>query len=113
MFWILEITVGANFAIAIAEQAEDLALKKKDVQEDEVNKLKSFITDEPTALFWESAITESEFHFLINQKIGNAEYNIKDLSGTDAKPFDKTSAQKMFDSAKGIKEVKKEPAPNA
>jgi len=108
----LEITVGANFAVSISEQAEDIEAKKKEIKEDEVNKIQSFLVEEPTAIFWESAITESEFHFMINQKIGTAEYNIKDLINTDAKPFDKAAVQKMFDSAKNIKEVIKE-APSA
>lgn len=103
----LEITVGTNFAVSITEQAEDIELKKKDVKEDEVNKVKAFMVEEPTAIFWESAITDSEFHFIINQKIGTAEYSIKDLINTDAKAFDKASVQKMYDSAKNIKEVKK------
>lgn len=105
----LEITVGNNFAIAISEQSEDIELKKKDLKEDEVNKLKGYIVEEPTAIFWESAITDSEFHFIVNQKIGNAEYNIKDLMAAE-KPFGKEAVQKMFDSAKNIKELKKETA---
>ncbi|MFO0356540.1 MAG: hypothetical protein ACK50A_06255 [Sphingobacteriaceae bacterium] len=103
----LDITVGANFAVSISEQAEDIAMKKKEVSEDEVNKLKSFITDEPTAILWESAITESEFHFIINQKIDNSDYNIQDVRNTEAKPYSKEAIQKMFDSAKNIKEIKK------
>lgn len=108
----LEITVGPNFAISISEQAEDIELKKKEIKEDEINKLKSFITEEPTAIFWESAITDPEFHFLINQKVGTADYHIIDLKSSEAKPFEKAAVQKMFDSAKNIKEIKKA-APDA
>jgi hypothetical protein len=103
----LEITVGANFAVSIAEQKEDIELKKKDVKEDEVNKLTSFIAEEADAIFWESAITEPEFHFIINKKIGTADYNIQDLKNNEAKPYGKDAVQKMFDSAKNIKEVVK------
>lgn len=108
----LDIMVGTKFAISICEQAEDLEMKKKEVKEDEVNKVKSFMVEEPTTIYWESAITDSEYHFIINHKIGNSDYHIKDLSNPDGKPFDKEAAQKMFDSAKNIKEIKKE-APNA
>lgn len=103
----LEITVGKNFAIAISEQTEDLEFKKTELKGDEVNKLSSFIVEEPTAIMWESAITEPEFHFIINHKIGNAEYNIQDIRTTEGKPYGKEAMQKMFDSAKNIKEVKK------
>lgn len=101
----LDITVGPNFAVSISEQAEDIAAKKKEISEDEVNKLKSFMTDEPTAILWESAITEPEFHFIINQKIGNSDYNIQDVRTTEGKPYSKEAIQKMFDSAKNIKEI--------
>lgn len=104
----LEITSGTKFAISISEQPEDLELKKKEVKEDEVNKVKSFIVEEPTAIMWESAITDSEFHFIINVKVGNAEYHINDMNNPDGKPYDKESVQKMYDSAKNIKEIKKE-----
>jgi hypothetical protein len=108
----LEITIGKNFAIAISEQAEDIELKKADLKDDEVNKLTSYIVEEPTAILWESAITEPEFHFIINHTIGGGEYNIQDIRTTDGKPYGKEIIQKMFDSAKNIKE-KKKTAPDA
>ena len=103
----LDISVGPNFAVSISEQAEDIVSKKKEISEDEVNKLKSFVTDEPTAILWESAITEPEFHFITNQKIGNSDYNIQDVRTTEGKPYSKEAIQKMFESAKNIKEIKK------
>ncbi|MCE3229699.1 MAG: hypothetical protein K0S32_4250 [Bacteroidetes bacterium] len=106
----LDIKVGKGFNISINEQAADIEMKKKDVKEDEVNKFKSFVVEEPTAIFWESEITQPEFHFIINQKIGNTEYSIEDVKATEAEPFSKESIQKMFDSAKNIKEIKKEPS---
>ena len=108
----LEIMAGPRFAISISEQPEDIEAKKKEIKEDEVNKIKSFMVEEPTAIMWESAITESEFHFIINVKVGAAEYHIKDMNSPEAKPYDKESVQKMYESAKNIKEIKKE-APSA
>ncbi len=105
----LDIKVGNNFAISINEQSADLEMKKKEIKEEEVNKLKSFIVEEPTAIFWESEITKPEFHFIINQKIGNTDYSFEEVKSTDAEPFGKDAIQKMFDSAKNIKEIKKEP----
>jgi hypothetical protein len=104
----LDITVGANFAITIYEQATNIDLKKTDIKNDEVNKFKTFIIEEPNALFWESEIIKPEFHFLINHKIQNKEYSIEDLKSTELEPFSKEATEKMFDSAKGIKEIKKE-----
>lgn len=104
----LDIKVGGNFAITINEQAADIELKKKDIKEDEVLKFKNYIVDEPTAIFWESEIVKPEFHFIVNQKIGTTDYSFEDLKSTETEPFDKETTQKMYDSAKTIKEIKKE-----
>lgn len=104
----LDIKVGKNFAISINEQAADMEMRKKDIKEDEVNKLKAFVTEEPNAIMWESAITQPEFHFLINQKIGNTEYSFEEVKDSEAAPFGKEAIQKMFDSCKNIKETKKQ-----
>lgn len=106
----LDIKVGKNFAISINEQAADLELRKKDVKEDEINKLKSFMVEEPTAIMWESEITQPEFHFLINQKIGTTEYSFEDVRDPEASPFGKEAVQKMYDSCKNVKENKKNSA---
>jgi hypothetical protein len=106
----LDIKVGNSFAISINEQSADIAMKKKEIKEEEINKFKSFIADEPTAIFWESEITKPEFHFILNQKIGNTDYSFEEIKSTDAEPFSKDAIQKMFDSAKNVKEVKKAPS---
>lgn len=107
----LDIKVGKGFAISINEQAADIELKKTDVKGDEVNKFKSFVTEEPNAIMWESEITQPEFHFLINQKIGNSEYSFEEIKSTEGENvYGKEAIQKMFDSAKNIKEIKKEDA---
>jgi hypothetical protein len=108
----LEIRVGNTFGICINEQAGDIALKKEDLKGDDVNRFKSFITDEPTAIMWESEITAPEYHFLVNMKIGTADYCFEDIRSTENDPFTKESIQKMFESAKNIKEKKIE-APSA
>lgn len=104
----LDIRVGKNFGISINEQPADIELKKKDIKEDEVNKFKSFVAEEPNAIFWESEITQPEYHFIMNQKVGNAEYSFEEIKNNEAEPFSKDAVQKMFDSAKNIKEIKKE-----
>jgi hypothetical protein len=102
----LDIKVGKGFAVSINEQAADIEFKKSDVKSDEVNKLKSFIVEEPNAIFWESEITQPEFHFIVNQKIGNAEYSFEDIKNNEANPFGKQAIQKMFDASKNIKPIK-------
>lgn len=102
----LDIIVGRDFAISINEQPADIELRKKDVKEDEINKLKSFTTEEPSAIMWESEITQPEFHFLMNQKIGNSEYSFEEIRNSES-TYGQGPIQKMFDSCKNIKEIKK------
>jgi len=104
----LDIKVGKNFAISINEQPADIEMAKRDIKDDEVNKLKSYITEEPNAIMWESEVVQPEYHFLMNQKIGNSDYNFSDIRDTEANILGKDAIQKMFDSAKNIKEIKSE-----
>ncbi|MBA3663303.1 MAG: hypothetical protein H0W61_03720, partial [Bacteroidetes bacterium] len=107
----LDIKVGKSFAVSINEQAADIELRKKDLKDDEVNKFKSFSTEEPNSILWESEIAgKPEYHFIINQKVGTTDYSIEDIRNTDAEPFGKEAIQKMYDSAKNIKEIKKAPS---
>lgn len=109
----LDIKVGKNFAISINEQPADIELRKTDIKDDEVNKLKSFVVEEPAAILWESAwegsTSEPQFHFLMNKKIGNSEYSFEDIKDPEANPFGKEAIQKMFESCKNISETSAAP----
>jgi hypothetical protein len=105
----LDIKVGSNFAISINEQAADIELRKTDIKDDEVYKLKSFVVDEPTGIIWESAIPDpegkdrpGEFHFLMNQKVGASDYSFEDIRDPQVNPFGKEAIQKMYDQCKNI-----------
>lgn len=106
----LEIRIGTSFQLSITEDPGDLELRKTDIKGDEVNRFKSFIVEEEGTIMWESEITKPEFHFYSIQKLGTATYVFEDIKSAEAEPFSKESVQKMLDSAKGLKEVKKEAA---
>lgn len=103
----LEIRIGNSFQLSITEDPGDLELRKTDIKGDEVNKFKSFIVEEEGTIMWESEITKPEFHFYSIQKLGTATYVFEDIKSAETEPFSKESVQKMLDSAKGLKEVKK------
>lgn len=103
----LEIRVGKNFQLSITEDPGDIELRKSDIKADEVNKFKAFVVEEPNTIMWESEITKPEFHFYTIQKLGNSTYVFEDIKSTEAEPFSKEAIQKMLDSAKNMKEVKK------
>jgi hypothetical protein len=103
----LEIRVGKNFQMSITEDPGDIELRKTDIKADDVNKFKAFVIEEPTTIMWESEITKPEFHFYSIQKLGNATYVFEDIKSSEAEPFSKEIIQKMLDSARNMKEVKK------
>jgi hypothetical protein len=103
----LEIRVGKNFQMSITEDPGDIELRKTDIKADDVNKFKAFVVEEPTTIMWESEITKPEYHFYSIQKLGSATYVFEDIKSSEAEPFSKESVQRMLDSAKNMKEVKK------
>jgi hypothetical protein len=104
-----EIKVGKEFQISITEGEGDLALTKSDIAGNDVNKFKRFVKDEPTLLFWESQITEPEFHFYTIVKPAAVSYVVEDIKG---EIFSEKAVQTMIDAAKTIK-AKEAAKPNA
>ncbi len=102
-----EIKVAKDFQISISENEADVVLKKTDIAADEVNKFKRYIKDEPTLLFWESEITEPEFHFYTVQKIGTASYLIENIKEDH---FTEKQTQTMIDAAATLKTKEVKPA---
>jgi len=100
------IKVGKDFQIAIIETTGDLNQRKADIASDDVNKLKKYITDDSTALMWESGIADlSEFHFYQVRKLGTRTYVFEDVKG---EPFSQQAIQKMLDACKQAKEKRVE-----
>jgi hypothetical protein len=98
------IKVGSNFQISVLENAGDIAQRKADITNDDVNKLKKYVIDDATTLLWESGIADmSEFHFYHIAKIGDRTYVFEDIKGD---PFTQEAAQKMLDACKQAKEKK-------
>lgn len=95
-----EIKVGKFFQVSVSEGDGDISLIKSDIASNDVNKFKSYIVDEPTAILYESEITKPEFHFYSIVKAGNTSYVVEDIKGD---LFTKEEAQTMLDAAKSIK----------
>lgn len=101
-----EIKVGKEFQISIEEGEGDVALMKSDIAGNDVNKFKRYIKDEPTLLFWESEITQPEFHFYIVVKPGAVSYIIQNIK---EEMFSEKAAQTMVDAAKTLKAKQAQP----
>ena len=95
-----EIKVGVNFQISIEEGEGDVALMKSDIAGNDVNKFKRYIKDEPTLLFWESEITQPEFHFYTVVKAGTVSYIIQNIK---EEIFNEKAVQTMVDASKTLK----------
>lgn len=102
-----EIKVGKHFQLSISEGQGDITLKKSDISGDEVNKFKRYIKEEPNTLFWESAITEPEFHFYTVEKVGPVFYLIENIK---EEHFTEKDVQQMLESAKSLKLQEVKPA---
>jgi hypothetical protein len=92
----LVVSSGRSFAIAVYEQHVDLALKKRDIVSDEVNRMKRMISESDSGLIWESAIIDAEHHFVINRMIGDRSYSFSEVPGH---AFGETAIRAMYNSA--------------
>lgn len=98
------IKVGQVFQISVMENGGDIAQRKADITNDDVNKLKKYVIDDATTLMWESGIADlSEFHFYHIAKVGERTYVFEDIKG---EPFTQDAVQKMLDACKLVKEKK-------
>jgi hypothetical protein len=95
-----EIKVGKHFQISISEGQGDIALKKSDISGDDINKFKRYIKEEPNTLFWESEITEPEFHFYTVEKVGPVFYLIENIK---EEHFNEKEIQQMLEAAMSLK----------
>jgi hypothetical protein len=98
----LHVKIGSQFAISIQDGAADLALKKQDIQSDDVNRFRSIVREDPEGLIWESAIVQPEFHFLRSIKAGTSEYSCEDLRREDGTGYGKDAIETMYNSCKNI-----------
>ncbi len=103
-----QMKVGKDFQISVLEGPGDVAQKKADITNDDVNKLKKYVIDDGSTLLWESGIADiSEFHFMFISKVGERSYIFEDIKG---EPFSQDAIQKMLDACKQSKEKKNQKA---
>jgi hypothetical protein len=103
----LEIKVGKEFHISVTEDPGDIELRKSDIKSNDVNVFKSYLTEEPLCILWESQIIKPEYHFYAIKNNGETSYVFEDVVPLDGNPLSKEAIQKMVFSAKNIIENKK------
>ncbi|MEM7158072.1 MAG: hypothetical protein AAF799_34845 [Myxococcota bacterium] len=92
---------GESFQLQINTGAADLAARKKEIEGNTVNKLKSFVTENETELVYETEVMgKAEFHFVANFEIDGAKYNCEDKKG---QAFAKADVDAMLTACKSFK----------
>lgn len=91
---------GETFQLEIHTGDADLAARKKEIEENTLNKLKSFLTESDTALVYETEVAgKAEFHFVANIELDGAKYHCEDTKGS---AFAKADIEAMLESCQSI-----------
>jgi hypothetical protein len=97
------VKAGETFQLEIRAGAADLAARKKEIEENTVNKLKSFVTESDTALVYETEVMgKPEFHFVANVEAEDAKYNCEDTKG---KAYTKADIEAMHTACTSLQAV--------
>lgn len=103
-FGALVVSDGAGFQLQVNTGAADFAASKKEIEANDVNKFKKYLTDSPDTLVYQSDLgmgpNPIQVHFLANVKIGGADYNCENVKG--ATTFTEAQTKVMVDSCKSI-----------
>ncbi len=95
------VNAGESFQLEIHSGPADLAARKKEIEGNTINKLKSFVTESETELVYETEVMgKAEFHFLANVELDGAKYNCEDKKG---QAFTKADVDAMLASCKSLK----------
>lgn len=108
----IHVFVGKGFQLMINVSGETIAMKKSDINGDDINKPKQWVVNDSNDLLYSTqkdtnafANAKEEFHFYAIVKKDKASYYVEDLQqGSDGTvyTFSKEQAQTMLTSAKSI-----------
>jgi len=101
-FGALLVSDGKGFQLEVHEGA-DLAARKKEIEANDVNKLKGFVTDKPDVLLYKSdpGIGGVQHHFLATVKVGGADYSCENAKG--ATNYTQAQCEAMIAACQSIK----------
>lgn len=81
-FGAAQLSNGTNFNLDIRPDKGDVAGFKKEIQANDVNKVKAFVVDTADALLYESEVmSQNEFHLYGNHTVGDKTFNCEDVKG--------------------------------
>jgi hypothetical protein len=82
-FGALSVKAGDTFQLEVHSGKADMVARKKEIEGNDVNKLKRYLTDTADAIVYESdaGMGKPEFHFLAAVKVGDADVSCEDTKG--------------------------------
>jgi hypothetical protein len=84
-----------DIALKIVPQGINIKSYKQQIAQNSLNKLKKIHQESPTLFVYESELAgQTEFHFVANQKVGNAVYLCRE--NVVARRFSKAEIEKMY-----------------
>ena len=102
-FGALLVSDGKGFQLEVHEGPLDMAGRKKEIESNDVNKLKKYIVDKPDAILYSSdpGIGGVQHHFLATVKVGDQEYYCENAKG--ATNYTQAQCETMIASCQSIK----------
>ncbi|MEZ4403880.1 MAG: hypothetical protein R3B06_27905 [Kofleriaceae bacterium] len=77
-----QISMGGSFQVDLGKGEADVASFKKEVDGNDVNKVKRYLVDQPDAILYESEVMgQTEFHLFGAVKVGEDTFSCEDVKG--------------------------------
>jgi len=101
-FGALAVKAGDGFQLEVNSGAIDMAARKKEIESNDVNKLKRYVSDTPDAIVYESDVGmgPTQFHFLASVKVGDEEFSCENTKGP---VYTQAQIEAMLESCRSIK----------
>ena len=101
-FGALSVSDGKGFQLEVHSGAADIASRKKEIESNDVNKLKRYITDAPDAVVYESdpGMGGKQVHFIASVKLGDAEFYCENSKGPT---YTQAQTEVMLQSCRSLK----------
>jgi hypothetical protein len=104
-FGALSVSDGRGFQLEIHEGPVDMAARKKEIEANDINTFKRYVTDKPDMVVYESDLgvgpNRKQFHFIATVKVGDKDYYCENAKG--ATSYTQPQVETMAKSCQGIK----------
>lgn len=102
-FGALAVSDGAGFQLEVNSGAVDMAARKKEIEANDVNKLKKYLTDSPDTLVYQSDVgmgaNPIQVHFIAAVKVGGEDFYCENTKGPT---YNEAQTKVMVDACKSI-----------